>query len=246
MKVEFNPHDVIWTPEKVGRFWNHFAYKKTSEQNAFSYLVGDAIINMALHHTNLKGNILDYGCAHGFLIEKLLSRGFNCEGLEFSADSARKVAEKFKDKTNFRGITLAQNLPIPLESDKYDFVFVLETIEHLLPQWLDQTLSELCRITKKGGMIFVSVPNEENLDAKKVICPECGGIFHTIQHISSWTKEKLIWQMSNAGFREILCKTTRLRERGRFSYIRYIVMLLAHKLTGRKMPHLIYIGEKPA
>jgi hypothetical protein len=50
--------------------------------------------------------------------------------------------------------------------------------------------------------------------------------------------------MTAAGFQPVLCKTTRLRETGRFSHLKYIVMLLAHKLTGKKMPNLIYIGRK--
>jgi len=246
MGTEFNPHEIIWTPNKVGRFWDYFVYNKAYEENFFSWIVGDAIINLASRYTDLTGDILDYGCAHGFLIEKLLKRGICCEGLEFSADSAKKVEQKFRGETKFRGVTLAQGLPTPLESDKYNLVFVIETIEHLLPEWLDQTLKELYRITKKGGLILATVPNEENLEVLKVMCPECGSIFHTIQHVSSWTKETLVSRMNSAGFRKVLCKTTRLREDSRFSYLRYIVMLLVHRLTGKKVPNLIYIGRKPA
>lgn len=246
MGVEFSPHEINWTPEKIGRFWDYFARNKASEQNAFSLIVGDAVINLASHYTDLKGNILDYGCSHGFLIEKMLKRGVRCEALEFSADSAGKVEEKFRDDKNFRGVTLAQTLPSPLESGKFDLVFTLEVLEHLLPDGLDQTLNELYRVVKKGGLILVTVPNEEDLDVVKVLCPECGGIFHIIQHVRSWSKETLVSRMKNAGFQEVLCKTTRLREGGRFSFARYIFMLLVHKLTGKKLPNLIYVGRKSA
>jgi SAM-dependent methyltransferase len=245
MSEQFYPHQVNWTPEKVGRFWDYVAGSKATEQNAFSAIAGDAIIEIASRYADLKGNILDYGCSHGFLIEKLLKRGVCCEGLEFSADSAKKVAGKFEHDKNFRGITIAQNLPAPLESGKYDLVFVLEVLEHLLDHWLDQTLNELYRITKKGGLVIVSVPNEEDLNEHKVLCPDCGGIFHIIQHVRSWSKETLASRMQDAGFQKFLCKTTRLREGGRFSYARYIFMLLVNRLTGKKMPHLIYIGRKP-
>lgn len=246
MGTEFCPHEIIWTPEKIGRFWGYFAHNKACEENFFSRMVGDAIINLASCYRELGGNILDYGCGHGFLIEKLLKRGTRCEGLEFSTDSAGKVEQKFRSEKNFGGVTIAQCLPTPLEADKYDLVFILETIEHLLPQWLDQTISEIYRITTKGGLILATVPNEEKLEARKVMCPECGGIFHTVQHISSWTEETLVSRMSSVGFQCVMCKSTRLRESGRFSHVRYIAMLLAYKLTGRKLPHLIYIGKKPA
>lgn len=244
MGNEFHQHEIIWTPEKVGRFWDYFAYNKALEGDFFSSIVGDAIINLVSRYTDLKGNILDYGCGQGFLIEKLLKRNIFCEGLEFSADSAEKVEKKFRDEKKFKGVTLARDLPTPLESDKYNLVFVIETIEHLLPQWLDQTLRELHRLTKKGGLILVTVPNEENLEAKKILCPECGCIFHTVQHISSWTKETLVSRMTNVGFQQVVCKPTRLRESGRFSRLRHLSMLLAHKLTGKKLPHLIYVGKK--
>jgi SAM-dependent methyltransferase len=245
MAAEFNPHDVNWTPEKIGRFWDYVAGNKATEQNAFSAIAGDAVIDLASRYTPLAGNIIDYGCSHGFLIGKLLKRGIRCEGLEFSEDSAKKVAAKFEHDKNFRGMTIARDLPSPLESDKYDLVFVLEVLEHLLDQWLDRTLSELYRVSKKGGLVMVTVPNEENLDALKVLCPDCGGIFHIIQHVRSWNSQTLVSRMKNAGFEEVLCKTTRLREGGRLSYLRYIIMLLAHKITGKKLPHLIYIGRKP-
>jgi SAM-dependent methyltransferase len=244
MAGEFNPHEVNWTPEKIGRFWDCVALNRTTEEIAFSAIVGDAVIDLASRYTALAGNILDYGCSHGFLIEKLLKRAIPCEGLEFSSDSAKKVAQKFENNEKFKGMTVVQNLPSPLESCKFDLIFVLEVLEHLLDGWLDQTLNELYRITKKGGLVVVTVPNEENLDANKVLCPDCGAIFHTIQHVRSWSKETLVSRMQNAGFQEVLSRTTRLREGGRFSYIRYILMLLVHRLTGKKLPHLIYIGRK--
>jgi 2-polyprenyl-3-methyl-5-hydroxy-6-metoxy-1,4-benzoquinol methylase len=245
MTEEFNPHQVNWTPEKIGRFWDYVAQNKATEQNAFSAIAGDAVIDLASQYAGLQGNILDYGCSHGFLIEKLLKRGLRCEGLEFSEDTAKKVSQKFGNNKNFGGITIVRNLPSPIESGKYDVIFVLEVLEHLLDTYLHQTLEELYRITKKGGIIVVSVPNNEDLDALKVLCPDCGGIFHIIQHVRSWNAQTLVARMKEAGFQEVLCKITRLREGGRLLLARYIFMLLVHKFTGKKLPHLIYIGRKP-
>jgi 2-polyprenyl-3-methyl-5-hydroxy-6-metoxy-1,4-benzoquinol methylase len=245
MTEEFNPHQVNWTPEKIGRFWDYVAQNQSTEQNAFSAIAGDAVIDMASQYAGLEGNILDYGCSHGFLIEKLLKRGVRCEGLEFSVGTAEKVSRKFQHDKNFGGVTIVRNLPSPIESGKYDVIFVLEVLEHLLDIFLQQTLEELYRITKKGGIVVVSVPNSEDLDALKVLCPDCGGIFHIVQHVRSWNAQALVARMKEAGFQEVLCKITRLREGGRLSLARYIFMLLVHKFTGKKLPNLIYIGRKP-
>jgi SAM-dependent methyltransferase len=244
MEQEFRPHEINWTAEKVGRFWDYYAHNKAYEENFFSWMVGDAIINFALNYSSLKGNILDYGCGHGFLIGKLLNKGISCEGLEFSADSANKVRKQFGKEKNFKGVTLAQNLPTPLESEKYDFVFIIETIEHLLPEYFEDTLKEIHRVTRKGGLILITVPNDEVLDAGKVFCPECGCVFHNIQHISSWQKDSLSSLMKKVGFDDVVCKATRFKESGRFATIRHIVMLLAYSLMKKKKPHLVYIGRK--
>lgn len=244
MEHEFNPHEINWTEEKVRRFWDYYAHNKPYEENFFSWIVGDAIIDLALNYSSLKGNILDYGCGHGFLISKLLKKCISCEGLEFSADSANKTREKFGKEKNFRGVTLAQTLPTPLESEKYDFIFIIETIEHLLPDYLESTLKEIHRVAKTEGMILITVPNDEVLEASKVQCPECGCIFHSVQHINSWRKDSLSSLMRKVGFDTIVCKTMRFKETGRFATIQHAVMLLAQSLLKKKKPHLVYIGRK--
>lgn len=244
MQQEFRPHEVNWTAEKVSRFWDYYAHNKAYENNFFSWIVGDAIVELALKYSSLKGNILDYGCGHGFLIDKLLKKGISCEGLEFSADSANKINEQFGHEKAFKGVVLAQNLPTPLEGEKYNFVFLIETLEHLLPEYLEETLKEIHRITKKGGLILITVPNDEVLDAGKFLCPECGCIFHGVQHVNSWQKNSLSALMKKVGFDEVICKATRFKETGRFAAIQHIVMLLAHSLMKKKKPHLVYIGRK--
>jgi 2-polyprenyl-3-methyl-5-hydroxy-6-metoxy-1,4-benzoquinol methylase len=169
MENQFSPHQIVWTYEKGARIWDYFAQSRAYEDNFFSKQVGDDIIDFVLAYDDLSGNILDYGCGHGFLIEKLLKRGISCQGLDFSEDSVRLVGEKFQNEPLFSGVTLAQSLPTPLEADKFDVVFFIETIEHVLKEDLNKTLREIYRLTKSGGYIFVTTPNEENLDAAKVI-----------------------------------------------------------------------------
>ena len=240
MESEFTPHEIVWTYEKSSRVWDYYVYNKAYEDNFFSKQVGDAIIDSILTYNNLSGNTLDYGCGHGFLIEKLLRRRIPCEGLDFSPDSARLVEKKFRKEQHFKGVTLAESLPTQLERDKFDVVFFIETIEHILTEDLNKTLREIHRITRNGGYVFVTTPNEENLDAGKVICPECGCIFHMMQHVRAWTKDTLSSLMKDNGFTEVMCKTTRLKRQGKLAFL----LNIAYRIIKKRNPHLIYIGRK--
>lgn len=244
MENKFVPHQIVWTNDKSSRIWNHFAHDSAYEDRFFSKKVGNAIIDCLLPFSNLSGNILDYGCGHGYLIEKLLRRGIACEGLDFSQDSVELVEKKFHKETLFKGVTLATTVPTQLEGDKFDAVFFVETIEHILDQNLKKTLTEIHRITRKGGFVLVTTPNAEDLEASKVLCPECGCIFHRMQHVSSWTKDSLSAIMKDNGFSEVMCKATRLKKKGKSASLFNIMLIIAFKVMKKRNPHLIYIGRK--
>lgn len=244
MEREFNPHEIVWTEEMSNRFWSYYAHNEAYEGNYFSKLVGNALIDFISRYSNLKGNILDYGCGPGYLIERLLKRGIVCEGLEFSPIVVQLVNAKFSKEKNFKGVTLAKGLPTPLESNKFDLVFFIETIEHILPHELGATLQELCRVTRSGGYVFVTTSNEEYMEGSKVMCPECGCIFHRVQHVSRWSVESLPAIMKEHGFTKVICTTTRFRGEEKFSHLTHLIFLVGAKILKKKNPHLLYVGRK--
>lgn len=241
MNEQFNPHEILWERKKSERFWNYYFSDKSREPLLFSKQFGDALIDFAQSHIRLHGRILDFGCGRGFLLEKLFERNIPGEGLDFSISSVNHVSEKFKNNPYFKGTLVAEKFPLPLADNEIDCIFLIETIEHLLPEDLEQTLREIHRIIKAGGHIVVTTPFDENLDTRKIICPECGCIFHRTQHVSSWPEAKLSDLMHKFGFREILCKATTLRPRSKFNYLRNMISRI-RKHTNH---HLLYIGEKP-
>jgi 2-polyprenyl-3-methyl-5-hydroxy-6-metoxy-1,4-benzoquinol methylase len=244
MENNFSPHEIVWTYEKASRIWDYYASNKTYASIFFSNQVGDSVIDSLLPYHNLSGNILDYGCGQGFLIEKLLRRGVACEGLDFSRDSVKTAEQKFAGQRNFKGVTLVQSIPTQFESNKFDVVFLVETIEHILAEDLSKTLAEIYRITRRGGYVLVTTPNRENLEVSKTICPQCGCIFHRMQHVSSWTKESLSEIMQADGFTKVLCKETHFKEQGKLSLLLHFMKTVAHKLLNTPYPHLMYIGRK--
>jgi len=233
-------HDLVWTREHVARFWEYYSTFKAVEDDYFSKQLGDTVINFVKRYVLLTGKILDYGCGPGFLIEKLLRDGRSCWGLDSVESNIRIIESKFSGHPRFMGAFHADTLPTPIPNEMFDTVFLIETIEHLLPDELPLILKELNRITKTGGTLIITTPNNENLDANKVMCPNCGNIFHHMQHVNSWTVNSLSSLMAEAGFRKTLCTATTLRPRTLWGYYKQIT----DTLTRHTPQNLIYIGEK--
>ena len=239
-------HEVEWTPEKVSRIWEHISKRASDSPSAryFSDIFGDDIICQVNRRARIKGDILDFGCGGGHLIEKLLKRGARCEGVDFSKESVERLMarkDSLPNKDLFIGATAIDSIPSPdLRPDAYDMVFLIETIEHLFPSEIDSTLTEINRVLKKGGTIVVTTPNKENLNDSKEMCPDCGCVFHRVQHMRSWTPEELADVMDKAGFTKVFSTAVLF-----FNVpIATPILRIGIKLTGRKLPHLLYIGKK--
>lgn len=127
----------------------------------------------------------------GYLIEHLLKFlgnkwGGQIYGLDFSKESIEKFREKFIGFNNVVNAMWVNKLPSLIEDNFIDCVFAVEIIEHLSDTYLSATLNEIYRILKPGGYLIITTPNNEDLEANKTICPECGCIFHRWQHVRSW------------------------------------------------------------
>jgi hypothetical protein len=152
------------------------------------------------------------------------------------------VKKRFENNPFFKGVIQATSVPqSDVKSDTYNFVYFIETIEHIIPEKLNDQLLELNRIIKKGGFVFLSTPHNEDIPKYEVLCPDCGAIFHRVQHMNSFTVENMIKLMDKAGFDTVLCKATFLGQNTLWGYIKMIM----NKILGKdKKPHLIYLGKK--
>jgi ubiquinone/menaquinone biosynthesis C-methylase UbiE len=239
--MEFKLHDVEWTDAKVSRFWDSFS--RLPHLQYFAEQVGKKVISISRKYIDLNDKILDYGSGKGFLIGYLLEDGAkNVSGCDFSEDSVKYVSGKFKDNEFFKGCFQIESLPSELPADTYNSVFFMETIEHLLEQHYEPTLKEISRVTKKGGHVIITTRNAENLNSLKVICPDCGGMFHRVQHVRSFTADSISADLDRFGFDKVLCES---KDLGRADFVRWGVQLYRKfKNQENKNPNLIYIGKK--
>ncbi|MDQ3978605.1 MAG: methyltransferase domain-containing protein [Actinomycetota bacterium] len=242
MSVErtFVPHPVEWTPEKSSRWWN--VTSERHQDRYFSLRYGRALVGLVqLFGVRLGGSrVLDFGCGSGYLLDALLARGIPCSGADFSEDAVAVVRKRLEGNRLFQGVQLVQEMPTSLKDESYDAVFFIETVEHLLDGDLESTLRELRRIIRPGGALIVTTPNDEQLAQAESICPDCGCIFHPVQHVRSWDKDSLSEKMREFGLSTVTCRPLYLQ---RTALQTLVVSAVARGLR-KRLPNLMFIGRK--
>jgi SAM-dependent methyltransferase len=96
--------------------------------------------------------ILEIGCGDGKLLALLQARN-EVYGIEASATGV--------DKCTAQGIRVscldASSQPLPFPDDHFDFVIILETLEHLMNPYY--AMVEIRRVLKENAKLICSVPN---------------------------------------------------------------------------------------
>lgn len=241
-----NQHFAEWTDEKISFFWDYLNDNVAFDGEWFSNKVGDAIIKFTKKYTKIIGNVLDYGSGKGFLSIHLTKiKSIKVAGCDFSLEAVNYNNKLFKDSRNYKGCLLVKQMPMDFKDKTFDIIFFIETIEHLTDNYLVPTLTEIARILKPGGKIIVTTPNDENLQKSNVICPDCGCVFHTVQHVRSFNETSLSMLFSNFRFRQLFCKGVDLNDYRKRSLIREIKLRIKRIISKKQYtPHLIYIGER--
>jgi SAM-dependent methyltransferase len=225
---EFQPHHVEWTREKSARFWDGMSSHLTIDDNYFSAMVGSSLIRFVQSRgVELSGRVLDFGCGLGDLIGKLIEKGVQAEGVDFSPSSVDRVNHRFKGQPRFASAHVIRAIPTEFPDASFD---------------LHATVAELRRLLRPGGTLIVSTPNEERLNLNEAICPECGCIFHRIQHVRTWTARSLQELMARSGFDCVTVEALYLQD----SWWKSRLFRAAARLFGKRLPHLIYIGKAVA
>jgi SAM-dependent methyltransferase len=241
MKNRLKVHAFDWTEQRISRFWNAI-YELAPPGSGFSENTAETLINYVKSKIDIKGNFLDYGTGNGYLMKILLENypDSKISGCDSSPESVEMVKQHFKYNKNYDFCFRIEQYPLPVKDRYFDIIFALEVIEHLNNRNLEVTLSEFGRILKKDGILIITVPNNEDLESRKVICPECGAIFHPIQHIQSFNKARLLDLLSSKGFKALLCRGINidyLLKRDFVAYLKNFYYWLADK-----SPNLIFIG----
>ena len=266
--MPIQPHEIVWDGEKIAAFWNYLGTDATLKNAYFSRQRGRAVLRFVYKHFLPAGRVIDLGCGPGYLIDYLLEDGISCEGADLSPDSIRDLNLRLQGAPLFQGArTFSLPTVIPFSDSYANFVFCLETLEHLLVGDLNPYVSGIRRILIPGGGVAVTVPYCENLNRSKVTCISCGCRFHNTQHVRSFCKDTLRRLMEANGFETRVCKPVALWPDPKV-YLRYLWLIssdysircpecgndcrykkpLLKNIIGKLRPnsllHLVYIGTR--
>ena len=102
---------------------------------------------------NNKGRLLDCGCGEGHLLKKL-------NGEKYGIDVASIALKRAKERNPDAKILKGDITNLPFDDGFFDVVTCSEVLEHI-PNY-KTAISEIIRVTKEGGRMIISVPNERN------------------------------------------------------------------------------------
>jgi len=203
--MSFSPHEIKWTPEEIARIWEYYSTSPAYRGQYFGAQSGRYVAEMIDRRLGFRGfrRILDFGCGTGDIIAACLpylKSPQSMFGVDPSPSSVEQVSKRFGGTVEFGGAS-AMAGPLTAHPDaSFDLVIATEVVEHLSDVDLEVTINELRRLVSPGGYCFLTTPNNEDRDANKVLCPECGAIFHRWQHLRSWTAESIQARMESHGF----------------------------------------------
>jgi SAM-dependent methyltransferase len=233
-------HPIEWTPERVKRFWDFYSSNPALEDSYFARMVGRSLLAFVSKRIEI-GSAVDIGCGPGDLIELLLAAGHRAWGADSSPSSLDRVRSRFEGQSGFQGATMMELGKISLPSESVDTAFMLEVVEHMDDSALGASLTEAGRVLRKDGHLVLTTPNEENLDANKTMCPECGCVYHRIQHVRAWSAASLRAYVEPFGFTTVTCEATVLSP---YTGPLGLLYRTVYPMIRHRRPHLVYIGRK--
>jgi SAM-dependent methyltransferase len=239
---DVKPWDLEWTPEHVQRYWDWFSTNPDLTNTYFSQQSGDDVLAQAARVISLRGLLADLGCGPGHLLDKALDRGLSATGCDSSAHSLGVAEKRLAGRPGFQGVQRTLGGRVPFADGSADLVTVIETVEHVPDPVLGALLAEAFRVTRPGGHVIVTTPNDEALGASKVMCPDCGCVFHQFQHVRTFTAASLAGHLEAAGFRTVHCRALTFSA---FPPVFRQMHRLVFRLLKRPLANLLYVGRRP-
>jgi len=148
-----------WNEEHAG---NHDLDKFYSHPNRLFRYIENKRINTLLHYINAGDDdkILDVGCGIGNILERI-SKGA-LYGIDISAIQIQRASKRLGNKVI---LIKCPGENMPFEAGFFDKIYCTEVFEHSLePRMI---LIEMSRILKNGGIISLSIPNENLINFTK-------------------------------------------------------------------------------
>ncbi|MFC1928321.1 class I SAM-dependent methyltransferase [Chloroflexota bacterium] len=181
-----------------GDHYNHIATTGSSRyiwdmkvRSATNYL---RLLEETNHHHEIKGRLLDVGCAQGFMLKAATTLGYDAYGLEISP-SVKSVAQKeFKV---LEGSLEESDLP----NSYFTVVTMIDVIEHLTSPAL--ALRKVGRALKSGGTLIIVTPDISSISSTLLR----GRWPHFMpEHLCYYSTDTLKRLLGNEGYETLIIK----------------------------------------
>ena len=191
--------------------YQDYGFHSDGPTHNFSYQLDDLI---GLIDKGKNQYILDLGCGNGYLVNHLITLGYNAYGTDAS-EKGIAIAQKTNPDRFFVQDLSSDALPPQLQAIPFDTIISTEVIEHL---YNPQAFIDFCRQQlKPGGELIITTPYHGYL--KNLML----SIFNRWDshmdplwlggHIKLWSRKTLTKVLTNSAFTVILFKGC-----GRFPY----------------------------
>jgi 2-polyprenyl-3-methyl-5-hydroxy-6-metoxy-1,4-benzoquinol methylase len=154
--------------------------------------------NTLVKYIQANKRILDIGTGYGWLVEFLRNKGYEADGVEIS-DEKRALC-KHRCGIKLFSWNFLDNTPEVLDKEcYYDVICLMQCLEHISSPV--EFIERAGRLLKKGGMIYIDVPNYD--DYLKICLREYENFSYSRQHLSYFTGKMLMECMRRAGYKDI-------------------------------------------
>jgi cyclopropane fatty-acyl-phospholipid synthase-like methyltransferase len=185
---------IKWTPELAGKFWTGVSKSRLSEMSSSRSCAG-RLLELIEPYLNTHSRYLDYGAGDGDLVAAMVDKGYHMAAHEPNKTRLEKLALSVLEHPKFLGVVGDDN------QEPFDGIFMVEVIEHILDADMEKVFQRVRSMLKRGGLLIMTTPLDEDLELNAAFCPSCETLFHRWQHVRAFTPKTLTELMARQGFR---------------------------------------------
>jgi 2-polyprenyl-3-methyl-5-hydroxy-6-metoxy-1,4-benzoquinol methylase len=184
--------------------YKEYGYHNDKAAHTFEYM---QVPLLSLLNKNENLSILDLGCGNGYLVNYLISQGYNAYGTDASEKGITIARQVNPDRFFLQDLSTGK-LPDGLQNLKFDTIISTEVIEHL---YNPESFIAFCRQALSGnGEIIISTPYHGYLKNLMISLSNKWDYHWSPMwyggHIKFWSKKTLSRILTDAGFTVIAFK----------------------------------------
>lgn len=116
-------------------------------------------------------SFLDIGCGYGRNAIFFAKNGFDVSGFDLSEQSVKQTIQKATEQNvKLNKIVVADMLEFPLENESFDCMLAYNSISHTDSNGFKKILSEIKRVLKPNGEVYLTLGSKESFWFNNPIC----------------------------------------------------------------------------